>query len=131
MINNKIADLICRLNIANNLNKKFFRIQYGKGFPHGFPTDIYNILNILNKENPNLLTYKLIYPNTIEIHLINPFSSLELISKPSRRLYIQAKHIRTLNRGFGFYILRTCQGLMTSHTALQRNLGGEILIKFK
>ncbi len=130
MITYKIPDLISRLKAANKLEIKNLYIEYSSSeecCPCSI--EICDILNVLNEECPNLLTFRLFYPNSLEITLLNPFTSLELISKPSKRRYIKAKNIRTLNRGMGFYILRTSQGIMSSNTASTLNLGGEILLK--
>ena len=49
------------------------------------------------------------------------------ISKPGRRLYIQADKIRSVRQGYGLAIISTSQGLMTDKEARKKKLGGEYL----
>lgn len=49
------------------------------------------------------------------------------VSKPSRRIYTDAKSIPTVRQGLGMVILSTPEGLMTGQDARKRHLGGEIL----
>lgn len=52
---------------------------------------------------------------------------IERISKPSLRVYLQAKELKPLRGGFGMRILSTPQGLMTDREAKKKNLGGEVI----
>lgn len=52
---------------------------------------------------------------------------IERISKPSLRVYFQAKELKPLRGGFGMRILSTPQGLMTDKQAKKKNLGGEVI----
>lgn len=54
-------------------------------------------------------------------------SSLKRISRPGRRVYIKSGEISKVRSGFGFAILSTPNGLMTSLEARKRRLGGEII----
>jgi len=53
--------------------------------------------------------------------------SLRRVSTPGRRIYRQAKNIRTVRSGFGMSIISTPKGLMTDKEAKKENVGGEIL----
>jgi small subunit ribosomal protein S8 len=48
------------------------------------------------------------------------------ISKPSKRLYSQAKNLKSVKQGYGLAIISTSQGLMTEKEARKKKLGGEI-----
>ena len=52
---------------------------------------------------------------------------LKRISKPGVRTYIKAKNIKLIKKGYGFAILSTSEGLMTSKDAKRKNIGGEVL----
>lgn len=52
---------------------------------------------------------------------------IERISKPSLRIYLQAKELKPFRGGFGMRILSTSQGLMTGREAKKKNLGGEVI----
>jgi small subunit ribosomal protein S8 len=52
---------------------------------------------------------------------------LKRISKPSRRVYVKSKDIKSVYNGMGISILSTSMGVMTDKKARQENVGGEIL----
>jgi len=52
---------------------------------------------------------------------------MRMISRPSRRIYRNAKGVRPTRYGFGITILSTSQGLMTDREAKKANVGGEVL----
>lgn len=56
-------------------------------------------------------------------------SHIERISKPSLRVYLQAKELKPFRGGFGMRILSTSQGLMTDRKAKKKNLGGEVICR--
>jgi len=56
-------------------------------------------------------------------------SGIRLISKPSRRIYIQAQQIKPVRSGFGIAILSTSKGILTSKEARQQNTGGQVLFE--
>ena len=52
---------------------------------------------------------------------------LNIISKPSRRMYIKAEAIRPVHSGYGLAIISTSQGIMNSRDAKKQKLGGELI----
>ena len=52
---------------------------------------------------------------------------LRRVSKPGRRVYIQAKKIRSPRGGRGIVILSTPNGLMVGQEARKKKLGGEVI----
>lgn len=56
-------------------------------------------------------------------------SGVQRISKPSRRVYIKARDIKPVRRGFGALILSTPKGVMTGSEARHEKVGGEALFK--
>jgi len=52
---------------------------------------------------------------------------LTRISKPSRRVYVRGKDIKSVYNGLGISVLSTSQGVMTDKKARKENIGGEIL----
>ncbi len=54
-------------------------------------------------------------------------SGLRRVSKPGRRVYIQADSLPRVLGGLGVAILSTSQGLLTDREARQRRVGGEVL----
>lgn len=52
---------------------------------------------------------------------------LRRVSKPSRRVYVDAEEIPKVRNGLGIAILSTSSGVMTDHDARANHVGGEIL----
>jgi small subunit ribosomal protein S8 len=52
---------------------------------------------------------------------------LKRISKPSRRVYYGAKHIKQIRGGFGSIVLSTPKGILTGDDARKAHVGGEAL----
>ncbi len=57
----------------------------------------------------------------------NTILKLDRVSKPSRRVYVKSKDIKTVYSGMGISIISTSKGIMTDKRARKKNLGGEIL----
>jgi small subunit ribosomal protein S8 len=53
--------------------------------------------------------------------------SIERISKPSRRNYLNARSVKPVYNGMGIAILSTSHGVMTDKAAREKNIGGEVL----
>ena len=71
---------------------------------------------------------------TIEVELVYQdkqakIQDLERVSKPSRRIYLSAKDIRSVRQGFGAGFYSTSRGIMTDKEARRAKLGGEYLFK--
>ncbi|HXV26715.1 MAG TPA: 30S ribosomal protein S8 [Candidatus Paceibacterota bacterium] len=60
---------------------------------------------------------------------LGAISGLKLVSRPSRRLYTGAKDIRPVRSGFGFSVMSTSKGIMSSKDARKENVGGEIMFE--
>ncbi len=54
-------------------------------------------------------------------------ASIRRISTPGRRIYTKATDIPFVQSGIGMAIVSTPNGLMTSHEARKRRLGGELI----
>jgi small subunit ribosomal protein S8 len=54
-------------------------------------------------------------------------SGLRRISRPGRRIYVDAKHIPKVLGGMGTAIVSTSRGMMTGHDARAAGVGGEVL----
>lgn len=49
------------------------------------------------------------------------------ISKPSRRVYVNARDVKPVYNGLGTAILSTSKGILTDKQARKENVGGEVL----
>lgn len=52
---------------------------------------------------------------------------LSRVSRPGRRVYVNATHIPNVLGGYGINIISTSKGLMSGKNARKENMGGEIL----
>jgi small subunit ribosomal protein S8 len=53
--------------------------------------------------------------------------NLTRISKPGRRVYIQAENLVPIYNNIGIWIISTSKGIITNKTAKKMNVGGEVL----
>jgi len=58
---------------------------------------------------------------------IPEISGIKRISKPGKRIYIEAANIRKIRGGYGIIIISTSKGLMTNKEAKKQNIGGEVI----
>ncbi len=58
---------------------------------------------------------------------INDIPVIKFYSRPSRRRYISYKEIKPVAAGRGIGIMSTSQGLLPSHVAKQKKIGGELI----
>lgn len=86
-----------------------------------------SVLAIL-KENSYIKDY-VVSENRIDITLNGGSSrhSYRRISKPGRRLYVEADRIPSVRSGTGMVILSTSKGVLSGKTARKEKLGGELL----
>jgi small subunit ribosomal protein S8 len=56
-------------------------------------------------------------------------SSIERVSKPGRRYYVQSKDIPTIKNGRGMVLVSTSKGIMDGVSAKANQVGGEIICK--
>ena len=54
-------------------------------------------------------------------------SGFKKVSRPSQRIYLGAKKIKTTKGGLGIVIVSTSKGLMSAFEAKKGNLGGEVI----
>jgi small subunit ribosomal protein S8 len=120
-----IADAITRIRNAQRASHSFTEIYDSKLNR--------NIVDLLQKEG-YIDAYRLIEESrTIKIALKyyrgSPvISKITRVSKPSRRVYLKAKHIKLVRNGLGIAIVSTPKGLLTDKAAREQNLGGELLL---
>ena len=56
-------------------------------------------------------------------------SGLERVSKPGRRVYVNADEVPRVLGGMGTAIVSTSRGVMTGHDARRQRVGGELLAR--
>jgi small subunit ribosomal protein S8 len=128
MVTDPIADYLTRIRNAvmanhriveipkSRLKEEMTRILMEKGY----------ILNYKVEDNP--------FPGFIKIALkyhpvtkLPAISTLERVSKPGLRKYVDSRALPRVLNGLGIAIISTSQGLMTDKEARIRKVGGEVL----
>ena len=56
-------------------------------------------------------------------------TSVERISRPSKRVYIKAKDIKPVRQGYGMMVISTPKGVMIADDARKELVGGEALFR--
>jgi len=117
----------------STLTRNILDILYIEGFINGYPfVDKTSVRSAFSKNDVSI-------PDITEKTLIvyvgknagaptqeRPFKMLRM-SKPGKRLYVQAKNLNKVNRGLGIVILSTTKGIMCDREARFLHLGGEVL----
>ncbi|HEY3319968.1 MAG TPA: 30S ribosomal protein S8 [Planctomycetota bacterium] len=54
---------------------------------------------------------------------------IDRVSKPGRRIYFQKGELKPVLRGMGCLVLTTSKGVLSDKEAIEKNVGGEVLVK--
>ena len=128
MVTDPIADYLTRIRNAvmanhrvveipkSKVKEEITRILMEKGY----------ILNykVENEPRPGLIKIALKYHPVTKLSAIN---SLDRISKPGLRKYVDNEHLPRVLNGLGIAILSTSHGIMTDKEARTQKIGGEVL----
>jgi small subunit ribosomal protein S8 len=126
-LSDPIADMLTRIRNAGKAKFNSVDIPGSK-----LKTEIAKVL----KEEGYIRNYKFIKDNKqgiLRVYLrydgdnAHAIYKLTRISKPSRRVYLQAREIKPIYNGLGVAVLSTSKGLMTDRRARKENVGGELL----
>lgn len=120
--NNKIADLVTRINTSKQHIKCFYSLEN------------ISILKILQEEGFIVIEGVDYKANTVLVTKKSETLKLKQISKPSRKIYRTNKDLLNTklvnyNLGLGTYIIRTSKGIQSVRSAYEQHLGGEVLIQ--
>jgi small subunit ribosomal protein S8 len=127
MLTDPIADMLTRIRNANKamhetasmptsrLKEEIARILKEEGYITDFRVE--------KGESFDTLVIELKYGRNRE----RVISNLRRVSKPGRRVYAGKDRLPRVLGGMGTAILSTSQGLVTSKTAAERGVGGEVL----
>ena len=126
-MNDPIADFITRIKNASDVGKENISLPFSK-----MKLAIAELLSAKgfvgsvakkSKGSAKYLNVELLHEKDG-----NPkISGVKRISKPSRRLYENAKNIKRFRQGFGLSVFSTPKGIMTDVDARKENIGGEHL----
>lgn len=121
-VTDPIADLLTRIRNAyhamhanvtistSRTRNALLSIMNEEGYINGFNTDgQLTVINLKYLDNKPVV------------------AGLKRISKPGRRIYVNAKSIPSVQNGLGICILSTSQGILEGRKAAELGIGGELL----
>jgi len=111
MANHKVVEIP-----ASNIKKDMTKILFDKGY----------ILNFKFEEEGPQGSIKIALKYNPETKA-NAIKSLQRISKPGLRKYVDGSHLPRVLNGLGVAIISTSQGVMTDKEARSLGIGGEVL----
>jgi small subunit ribosomal protein S8 len=128
MVTDPIADYLTRIRNAVMANHRIVEIPSS-----GIKKEITKILF----EKGYILNFKFedeVRPGIIKIALkyhpvskVSAITTLDRISRPGLRKYVDAENLPRVLNGLGIAILSTSQGVMTDKEARTKKIGGEVL----
>jgi small subunit ribosomal protein S8 len=127
MLTDPVADMLARIRNANKalhekvemptsrLKVEIARILKEEGYISGF--------HVEKGQSFDTLVVQLKYGRGRE----RVITDLKRVSKPGRRVYARKDRLPRVLGGMGVAILSTSSGLVTSRTAEERGIGGEVV----
>ncbi len=123
-----IADMLTRIRNANKarfknvivhmsqVNLNIAKALKKSGYISGYE-------NVKDEKGHSMLKIALKYPDAK--HAV--ITGIKRISKPGRRVYVNADNIPKVLNGYGISVLSTSSGVITDEEARELNVGGEII----
>jgi small subunit ribosomal protein S8 len=127
MLTDPVADMLARIRNANQalheraemptsrLKEEIARILKDEGYISDY--------HVQKGESFDTLVVQLKYGRSRE----RVITDLKRVSKPGRRVYARKDRLPRVLGGMGVAILSTSNGLVTSRTAEEKGIGGEVL----
>lgn len=127
MMTDTLADLLTRIRNANAIGRKVVDIPASKLKVHvaqvlkdeGFITG-YEV--VAGQPSSNLRVLLRYGPDGEKV-----IRSIKRVSRPGRRVYRKAGHVKPVLRGMGAYVMSTPKGVLSDRKAREAHVGGEIL----
>jgi small subunit ribosomal protein S8 len=127
MLTDPVADMLARIRNANKamhetvemptsrLKQEIARILKEEGYIRGY--------HVRKGDSFDTLVVELKFGRNRE----RVITGLRRVSKPGRRVYARKDRLPRVLGGMGTAILSTSSGLVTSRTAAERGIGGEVV----
>jgi small subunit ribosomal protein S8 len=127
MLTDPVADMLARIRNANKamhetvemptsrLKQEIARILKEEGYIRGY--------HVRKGDSFDTLVVELKFGRNRE----RVITGLRRVSKPGRRVYARKDRLPRVLGGMGTAILSTSSGLVTSRTAAERGIGGEVI----
>ncbi len=125
-VTDPIADFLTRIRNASKANHKTVDLPFSKMKwaiceilkDQGYIEDFEKIQDNVQ----GTIRIKLKYSNRVPV-----IKELTRVSKPGRRIYVNARELPRVKNGLGIAVVSTSRGLMTDKMARKLNIGGELL----
>ena len=140
MLTDPIADMLSRIRNANRalhdtaempnsrMKEEIARLLKEEGYIRDYQVETADAWNAAHPNKKDHRSY-----NTLVIDLKfgrsreRVITNLKRVSKPGRRIYARKDRLPRVLGGMGVAILSTSNGLITSHTAQEQGIGGEVV----
>lgn len=123
-----ISDMLTRIRNAIAVSKNEVRMPYSKVKQN--IAELLQVNNFVKKvavEGEGIAKSLVITINNDDSNA--NITEIVRLSRPGRRLYVNADKIPTVKRGRGIVIVSTSKGIMTGDTARKTRVGGELICK--
>ncbi len=139
MYSDPIADLLTRIRNAQAVHKPFVVLPYSKHkeaianvlYKEGWVASVEKIQSPKNpKRRGHKKSERVFDMLKIGIKYENSrpkIESIRRVSKPGQRIYVSKDKLPFVLSGIGFAVISTSQGVMSSHEARKKGLGGEVV----
>jgi len=128
MVGDPISDFLIQIKNAGAVDKASVTLPYSK-LKHSIAEALNKAGYIGEIEKKGKVVAKTLKVELKYVNGVHKIKGIELVSKPSRRLYTNAAHIKSVKNGHGSLILSTPEGILTDKEARAANVGGEMLFK--
>jgi small subunit ribosomal protein S8 len=121
-----IGDMLARIKNALRVKKEFVDLPFSK-----MKGEIARILlaegylskvDVFSRGSKKYLRVGLKYVGKKGV-----MEDIKRVSKPGRRVYVNAQSLPRIQAGFGTAIISTSKGLLTDEQARQQKVGGEVI----
>lgn len=127
-MNYSVADFIIQIKNAYMANRKTVTAPYAninKAIGHLLvKKQLLSEIKEVEVDGKRILVASLRY-----IRRKPAFRDVEIISKPSLRVHVDAQSLRKVLRDDALSVISTSQGIMSGRDALKKHIGGELLFK--
>ncbi len=124
----KIADMLVAIKNAGHAGKGTLTIPYS-GYKMNIARALFQEGYIKSYAQKKLKSGDVLEIDLLYVNKKPRITQVKRVSKPSCRLYTNAKHIEPVRQGQGTLFLSTPKGILTGAQARKEMVGGEILFQ--
>ncbi|HZP55636.1 MAG TPA: 30S ribosomal protein S8 [Candidatus Saccharimonadales bacterium] len=126
ILTDPISDMFTRIRNAVAVNQREVTVPYSIA-KEEVARILVNSGFLKNVKADNDSDKKVLRIQIIDENQPSLITEIKRLSRPGKRLYVQAKEIPVVKRGRGIVIISTSKGVMTGSEAVAKKLGGELI----